>query len=140
MVRLAIPLIAAAVVFVVYAIVDCAFLDRLRIRGLSRGWWIVVIVLVPVIGAALWFLIGRGRAHRKRGSGPSAPDDDIEFLRSLRDDAAQEDRIRRMEQELADLDANDDTSTGSHDTDATHDTRSSDDPDAPDESSGRPGA
>ena len=34
-----------------------------------------------------------------------APDDDAEFLRQLREDAAQDERIRRMEQELAELDA-----------------------------------
>jgi hypothetical protein len=109
MVRLAIPLVVAAVVFMIYAVVDCALFDRLRIRGLSRGWWIVVILLVPVIGAVLWFVIGRGRATRTTRSGgtrgaPVAPDDDTDFLKRLDRDAEQEERIRRLEQELADLD------------------------------------
>src|SRR6478736_8689006 len=109
MVRLAIPLVVAAVVFMIYAVVDCALFDRLRIRGLSRGWWIVVILLVPLIGAVLWFVIGRGRAGRAARPGgtrgaPVAPDDDSEFLKRLDRDAEQEERIRRLEQELADLD------------------------------------
>ncbi|MGW4928705.1 PLD nuclease N-terminal domain-containing protein [Agromyces sp. NPDC004153] len=109
MARLLFGLGVAAVIFTIYAVADCAFFDRTRIRGLRRGWWIVVILFVPIIGALLWFIIGRGRANRvgsARGR-TMAPDDDTEFLRQLRDDAAQDERIRRLEQELADLDADD---------------------------------
>ncbi|MGI9824310.1 PLD nuclease N-terminal domain-containing protein [Agromyces sp. Marseille-Q5079] len=94
----------AAVIFWIYAIADCAFFDRSRIRGVSRGWWVAIVVLLPVLGGILWFLIGRGRAYRAGGKGPLAPDDDVEFLRGLGNDAAQDERIRRLEQELADLD------------------------------------
>jgi len=107
MARLLFGLGVAAVIFTIYAVADCAFFDRTRIRGLRRGWWIVVILLVPIIGGVLWFLIGRGRANRigaSRGGRTVAPDDDIDFLRQLREDAAQDERIRRMEQELAELD------------------------------------
>ena len=106
MARLLFGLGVAAVIFTIYAVADCAFFDRTRIRGLRRGWWIVIIVFVPIIGGVLWFLIGRGRANRmgaSRGGRTVAPDDDVEFLRQLRDDAAQNERIRRMEQELAEL-------------------------------------
>ena len=92
------------VIFWIYAIADCAFFDRSRIRGVSRGWWIAIIVLLPVIGGILWFLIGRGRAWRGRAGKTVAPDDDLDFLRGLRNDAEQDERIRRLEQELADLD------------------------------------
>ena len=51
MVRLWVILGVAAVVFTIYAAVDCALFDRSRIRGLPRGWWIVVILLVPI----MWF-------------------------------------------------------------------------------------
>lgn len=109
MARLLFGLGVAAVIFTIYAVADCAFFDRTRIRGLQRGWWIVIILFVPIIGGLLWFIIGRGRANRV-GSGRGrtlAPDDDAEFLRQLREDAAQDERIRRLEQELADLDADD---------------------------------
>ncbi|ANJ25676.1 PLDc N-terminal domain-containing protein [Agromyces aureus] len=96
-----------AVIFWVYAIADCAFFDRSRIRGVSRGWWLAIIVLLPVIGGILWFLIGRGRAWRGRSGKTVAPDDDPEFLRGLKADADQDERIRRLEQELADLDGAD---------------------------------
>ncbi len=107
MIRLAVPLVVAAVVYMIYAVVDCALFDRMRIRGLPRGWWIVVILLVPLIGATLWFVIGRGRRPSRissRGGQTVAPDDDADFLRRLNNDAAQDERIRRLEQELAELD------------------------------------
>ncbi|WP_430648028.1 PLDc N-terminal domain-containing protein [Agromyces sp. GXS1127] len=106
MVRLWLIAGVAAVVFTIYAAVDCALFDRTRIRGLPRGWWIVVILLVPVIGAALWFIVGRGRAIRVGRTNPhsNAPDDDPDFLRRLRADAEHEERIRRLEQELEQLD------------------------------------
>jgi hypothetical protein len=118
MARLLFGLGVAAVIFTIYAVADCAFFDRSRIRGLGRGWWIVIILFVPIIGGLLWFIIGRGRRNRigaTRGSRTVAPDDDAEFLRQLREDAAQDERIRRMEQELAELDADEpptDESTG----------------------------
>ncbi|WP_448808414.1 PLD nuclease N-terminal domain-containing protein [Agromyces bauzanensis] len=144
MVRWLFVLGVVAVVFTIYAIADCAFFDRTRTRGLSRGWWIVVILLVPIIGGVLWFVIGRGRVDRSaRGSRTIAPDDDTEFLRSLRDDAAQNERIRRMEQELADLDADEPGPAGTDaDGAARHDERKRrpDAPDAPGETgpAGRP--
>ncbi|BDZ54395.1 PLD nuclease N-terminal domain-containing protein [Agromyces marinus] len=106
MVRLWLIAGVAAVVFTIYAAVDCALFDRTRIRGLARGWWIVVILFVPVIGAALWFIVGRGRAPRvgQVGRHSNAPDDDPDFLRRLRADAEHEERIRRLEQELEQLD------------------------------------
>jgi hypothetical protein len=110
MVRVWVILGVAVVVFTVYAIVDCALLDRTRIRGLARGWWILIILLVPVIGGLLWFIIGRGSAARagRGGRRTVAPDDDMEFLRRLDSDVEHEERIRRLEQELAELDADPD--------------------------------
>ncbi|GLI26860.1 hypothetical protein ARHIZOSPH14_11020 [Agromyces rhizosphaerae] len=106
MARLLFGLGIVVVIFTVYAIVDCAMFDRSRIRGIGRVWWILVILLVPVIGGVLWFLVGRGRKGRppRRAQRTVAPDDDADFLRGLDRDAAQEERIRRLEEELADLD------------------------------------
>jgi len=153
MIRLAIPVVVAAVVYTIYAVVDCALFDRLRIRGLPRGWWIVVILFVPLIGPTMWFVIGRGRASRISARGQAvAPDDDAEFLRRLNTDAAQDERIRRLEQELAELDdepeASDaldglddlDVDGGSDDAHGTERTQHPDTPETPGEAgpSGRP--
>ncbi|WP_022882263.1 PLD nuclease N-terminal domain-containing protein [Gryllotalpicola ginsengisoli] len=69
-----------AAVFYIYSIAHVALADRLSARGLPKAAWIAVVVVFPLIGAALWFSIGHDRARR---SGPIAPDDDAEFLASL---------------------------------------------------------
>lgn len=97
--------IALAIGFWVYAIVDCAVTDARRARGIPKGAWIAVVVLLNVVGGVLWFVIGKdrsgGRGDRFRDI---APDDDPRFLRGLASDAEQEERIRRLEREIADLD------------------------------------
>lgn len=107
--------VIVVVVLSVYTLVDCAMLDRARIRGLPRWAWLLVILFVPVIGPLLWLFIGRGRRGASdRGVRRSmAPDDDPEFLRRLGEEATQQERIRRMEQELADLDNPDADDSGS---------------------------
>lgn len=105
MTRLLFGLAVAAVVLTVYALVDAAFFDRNRIRGLPRYAWILIILFVPVIGALLWLVVGRGRkGSGRRAPRTVAPDDDLEFLAGLGRDAEQEQRIRKLEQELNDID------------------------------------
>jgi cbb3-type cytochrome oxidase subunit 3 len=93
-----------ALVFWVFSIVDCAVQPSTRHRGVPKGAWIAIVVLIPVLGGILWFALGR----RRRGSAQGdiryiAPDDDPEFLRSI-DKPDQDARIRQLEEELARLD------------------------------------
>ncbi len=117
MVRLWIVLGVAAAVFYIYSVADCAFFDRNRVRGLPKPVWLLVIILLPIIGGALWFIIGRGRRRHGYGRRSTAPDDDPEFLKRLGVDREQEERIRQLEKELADLDDNgpDNDQTGRRD-------------------------
>ena len=122
MVRLWFALGVVVVVLTVYTLVDCALLNRSRVRGLPRWVWIFVIVLIPVIGPVLWLLIGRGRASTGKVVRSFAPDDDIDFLKGLDRAKSDQERLRALEQELADLDApdpRDPGSTGTTDTGAT---------------------
>ncbi|MGN6200756.1 PLD nuclease N-terminal domain-containing protein [Humibacter sp.] len=93
-----------AALFYIYSIVDCAMAERERVRGVPKAAWIPIVVVFAVIGGVLWFTVGRPR----RGNGGRvrtiAPDDDPEFLRNLERDRRQQERIRRLEQELSDLD------------------------------------
>ena len=113
MVRLWFALGVVVVVLTVYTLVDCALLKRSRVRGLPRWVWIFVIVLLPVIGPVLWLLIGRGRATTGKVVRSFAPDDDIDFLKGLDRATSDQERLRALEQELADLDAPDPRDLGS---------------------------
>ena len=74
---------------IVFALVDCIRTPRhLMPPGLPRGVWVVLIILVPVIGAVAWLVISRfpGIASGglpRRPKGPTAPDDDLQFLADL---------------------------------------------------------
>jgi hypothetical protein len=94
------------IVLTIYTLVQCALFERSRIRALPRWAWLVVILVVPVIGPLMWWLLGRGgfRSSGTRFVRSSAPDDDPEFLRRLEREKAQQERIRKLERELADLD------------------------------------
>ena len=107
MVRLWFALGVVVVVLTVYTLVDCALLQRPRVRGLPRWVWMFVIVLIPVIGPVLWLVIGRGRASTGKIVRSLAPDDDIDFLKGLDRAKSDQERLRALEQELADLDAPD---------------------------------
>jgi hypothetical protein len=74
------------VALTVFAIVDAVMTPKQQLPG--KGWWVVVIVLLPVVGPLAWLTVGR-RARRASGGGssgptpPVAPDDDPDFLRGL---------------------------------------------------------
>ncbi|MFB0834851.1 PLD nuclease N-terminal domain-containing protein [Arthrobacter halodurans] len=102
-------LVALAVT--IYALIECIRTPSSDVRSISKPAWILAIVLVPLVGAVLWFWLGRPRSARPAGparpgsrpSRPSSPDDDADFLRELerqRRKKAREDEERRREREL----------------------------------------
>lgn len=109
MTRFLIVLVVVAVAFTIYTLVDVVLTDRSRVRAFPKPLWAAVVTLLPVIGGALWLIVGKARRTRGSVSRPIAPDDDPTFLNTLNRDeiakrAEQEERLRRLEQELADLD------------------------------------
>ena len=96
-------LAAVAVALMVFTVVDVALTDARRARGVPKGVWFLIGIL-PIIGAILWFLVGKGPVGAVASRGQIAPDDDLEFLHDLGRQEEQDERIRRLEQELADLD------------------------------------
>lgn len=103
MTRVLLILALVAIAFWVYTIVDCALQPPTRHRGVSKGVWMAIVILLPVLGGLLWFAIGRGR--RATAAKRRAPDDDPEFLGSIGSQRDQDERIRRLEEELAQLDS-----------------------------------
>lgn len=100
--------IAVAILAVyVYGLVDVIRTDRRLTRGFSKTTWLVMVVLLPLIGAALWFLIGRPRASAAPQpvypQHPTAPDDDPDFLRNLeqRRRQAETERLRKLRDDAA---------------------------------------
>lgn len=98
----------AAIVLDIFAIVDLVIIEKHRVRAFPKVFWVIIILVVPFVGALLWFLVGRewGTSGAQRRTLP--PEDDPAFIGKLTRDEEQDERIRRLEQELAELDDPDD--------------------------------
>lgn len=103
-VRIAIVAGVVSAAIMIYALVDLIATDRARLRAFNKPVWFVLILLLPLVGAVLWLVFGKSRRGTQGGSRRLAPDDDPEFLGGLERDLQAEERIRRLEQELAELD------------------------------------
>lgn len=106
MVRVLLPLALLLIAFWVYSIVDCALQPPTRHRGVSKPVWLLIVVLLPVVGGILWLVVGRSRPRAQPVF--RAPDDNPEFLGRIGSVSDQDERIRRLEEELAALDSEDD--------------------------------
>ncbi|GEO94892.1 PLDc N-terminal domain-containing protein [Kocuria turfanensis] len=96
---------ALAVGVIVYSLIECARTDSAAMRGLRKGGWIAVIVLLPLLGALLWLFLGRprGTADSSAPARGKGPDDDPQFLRNLEERRRQQEqaeKLRRWEEEL----------------------------------------
>lgn len=57
-------------VLLVYCLIDCIQTPPDSARNLSKGWWIVLIVLIPVAGPVAWLVAGRPTAASRRRDVP----------------------------------------------------------------------
>lgn len=92
----------------VYCLIDCIQTPSGATRHLEKPWWLLIIVVLPVVGGIAWLVAGRpDRRPRHQVPWPSrtagfpewerprralGPDDDPEFLAGLR-----EEELRRRE-------------------------------------------
>ncbi|WP_436737403.1 PLD nuclease N-terminal domain-containing protein [Streptomyces sp. BBFR102] len=106
----------------IYAFIDCITTDEKDIRHIPKPLWAILVLLFPLVGSISWLIVGKNRATagpgplagRRSGGGWVAPDDNPDFLNSLKDEAkspgaAQDDTafrtsweedLRRREEEL----------------------------------------
>ena len=120
--------IAIEILLLVYCLIDCIQTDESQIRNLKKVWWILLILLFPLVGGIAWLVAGRPQrdgAARRGVAWPSTttagfpeyerptrsavgPDDDPEFLAQLRQGNSDQERLlkkweddlRRREQDL----------------------------------------
>ncbi|MFZ4504948.1 MAG: PLDc N-terminal domain-containing protein [Microbacteriaceae bacterium] len=100
LVRVLFALAVIAVAIDIYTIADIALTARNRLRSLNKFVWIVVVVLIPVVGAILWFVLGKSRASSVNNV--LGADDDPNFQSPGSETSR--DRIARLEDELRRLD------------------------------------
>lgn len=109
---------AIELLLLVFCLIDCVQAKDARVRNLPKWAWVGLIILIPYFGPIGWLLAGRPPrasfepdpgwpAARTNGFGaperprPKAPDDDPEFLRSLkRRNTEHEDLLHKWEEDL----------------------------------------
>ncbi len=86
----------------IYALLDIGRTEKHRILALPPWAWFIVVLLLPVVGPGLWLAFGyrreassRGRGSTRQAPSASAPDDDENYLRFLR----QQSERRRKDEE-----------------------------------------
>lgn len=107
MAKLLFVLWVAAVCIWVYTLIDCIRSDDSRVRGLPKMVWVFVVIALPLVGSILWFTIGKERNTRAKAQPvmrQKAPDDDPAFLGKIGMERDREERIRKLEERLAELD------------------------------------
>lgn len=113
----------------IYAFIDCLNTPEEQVRGLPKVVWVIIILLFGevLVGPIAWLVAGKTRQAPANGATPSewhrnqrtqfvAPDDNPEFLNSLKaenkkDEALLKDweaDLRRREEELRRRERNED--------------------------------
>ncbi|MBT2543768.1 PLDc_N domain-containing protein [Streptomyces sp. ISL-44] len=74
----------------IYAFIDCLNTPEEEVKHLPKVVWVIIILLFSIVGPVVWLFAGKQRAAagggRARRAQWVAPDDNPEFLKSLRDE------------------------------------------------------
>ncbi|MFF7182880.1 PLDc N-terminal domain-containing protein [Streptomyces sp. NPDC008121] len=103
----------------IYAFIDCLNTPEDEAKHLPKVVWVIIILLFWIVGPIVWFAAGKTRRARAGGRTPSewhrehrsewvAPDDNPDFLASLREENQKDEAVlkdweadlRRREEEL----------------------------------------
>ena len=109
---------AIELILVIFCLIDCVQAEDHRVRNLPKWGWILLMIFVPILGCIAWLVAGRPiRTANDHGAWPlksaaspdaerpvrrrTAPDDDPEFLRSLKKgNQEHEDLLKKWEDDL----------------------------------------
>jgi cytochrome c-type biogenesis protein CcmH/NrfG len=114
--RLYMLMFALQILLVVLALISCLSAEEGELRALPRIVWVIVILLFPLVGSIVYFVVGRPVQTAPKSTWPAGggfpeatrppaqrpPDDDPEFLSQLDRRSRQEDAemLRRWEEDL----------------------------------------
>ncbi|MET3983927.1 PLD nuclease N-terminal domain-containing protein [Streptomyces sp. PvR034] len=83
----------------IYAFIDCLNTPEEEVKHLPKVVWVIIILLFSIVGPVVWLFAGKKRAAVGGGLGGGrarrtqwvAPDDNPEFLKSLREEQERQD-------------------------------------------------
>lgn len=101
MARYLIIAVVLAIAVIVYTLVDIATIDKRRVRTLPKAVWALIIVVLPLVGALLWFAFGRAKASSLKNS--AAPVHDPRFSGKNLSSEELDDHVRELEERLREL-------------------------------------
>ncbi|MFE3328618.1 PLD nuclease N-terminal domain-containing protein [Streptomyces sp. NPDC059176] len=103
----------------IYAFIDCLNTSEDEVKHLPKVVWVIIILLFSIVGPVVWLAAGKARRGAAGGAAPApwqrnrrtawvAPDDNPEFLASLKDRKDKDEELlkdweadlRRREEEL----------------------------------------
>ncbi|MET9692830.1 MULTISPECIES: PLD nuclease N-terminal domain-containing protein [unclassified Streptomyces] len=86
----------------IYAFIDCLNTPEPEVKHLPKVVWVIIILLFSIVGPVVWLFAGKERAAsgggRARRAQWVAPDDNPEFLKSLRDEQEKKDKDQDKDQ------------------------------------------
>lgn len=90
----------------IYTFIDCLNTPEEEVKHLPKVIWVIIILLFSIVGPVVWLFAGKKRSAvggggfgggRARRTQWVAPDDNPEFLKSLRDEQEEKDEKRDKE-------------------------------------------
>ncbi|WP_328789291.1 MULTISPECIES: PLD nuclease N-terminal domain-containing protein [unclassified Streptomyces] len=86
----------------IYAFIDCLNTAEPEVKHLPKVVWVIIILLFSIVGPVVWLFAGKDRGAagggRARRAQWVAPDDNPEFLKSLRDEQEKKDKDQDKDQ------------------------------------------
>ncbi|MFG2754813.1 PLD nuclease N-terminal domain-containing protein [Streptomyces xanthophaeus] len=85
----------------IYAFIDCLNTPEEEVKHLPKVVWVIIILLFSIVGPVVWLFAGKQRTLASGGGAGGgrtrrtqwvAPDDNPEFLKSLKDEQDEKDK------------------------------------------------